>query len=421
LSHRTLTIHGDNHTSHAPTVAARACHIWFRSLRVNIPFTETPQSPLTPRSLLLHRLVTMASLEQQLQALMHQQQQQETNLQLLAQQNQHLQQQLAQHAQVLPPQPQAGAAAHEHSPGGRRHDRPRLPPPKKFDGRSTTLDAWETECLQQFEWYDMADDVERVKFAVAFTEGAAYDWWQHMQPVDRQALQTFTLLVAALRKRFQPVTTADSARAAITVITQGKSTVHAYTMAFRRLLTPLDDMGEADRLFHFLRGLKPSIAVTVRTHGVDTLDKAIAMAARVGSQGEFAAIANAGAAAASGSSPMDLDALNAVEGLEKETTAGSSSSSPPNASGSADGPGPATAQQFQELLAMMRNMRRGPPSSSSKPRLARDSEGRVKYGSLSREEMDSRFARNACFHCNKTGHRAAQCKTAQKEGDQQKK
>ena len=263
----------------------------------------------------------------------------------------------------------------------------------------------------------MADDVERVKFAVAFTEGAAYDWWQHMQPSDRQAIQTYAQLVVALRKRFQPVTTADSARAAITVLTQGKSTVHAYTMAFRRLLTPLDDMSEADRLFHFLRGLKPSIAVTVRTHGVDTLDKAISMAARVGSQGEFAAIASGGVAAANSSAPMDLDALLAVEGLEQESDGSASSSA-----SSASSP---IAQQFQELLAFMKGMRsRGPPSSSSSSaskRLARDNDGRVKYGDLSREEMDSRFASNTCFHCNKPNHRAAQCRLAQKEGAQQKK
>ena len=355
----------------------------------------------------------MATVEQQLQALAHLQQQHEAHIQLLGQQNQLLQQQLAAQQQATPLQQQLVGAPHapHAAPGGRRAERPRLPPPKKFDGRAHALDAWVTECLQQFEWYDMADDAARVKFAIAFMEGAAYDWWQHMQPTERPLLSTFTLLVGALRQRFQPVTTADSARAAITVLTQGKSTVHAYTMAFRRLLTPLDDMSEADRLFHFLRGLKPSIATTVRTHGVATLDNAISMAARVGSQGEFAAIANGGVGAASGAAPMDLDALLAVEGLEQETDGSASSTST------------SVAHQFQELLAYMKSMRgrRQPSSSSSSSskRMARDSEGRVKYGNLSREEIDSRFASNACFHCNKPGHRAAQCRSAQKEGEQQ--
>ena len=110
---------------------------------------------------------------------------------------------------------------------------------------------------------------------------------------------------------------------------------------------------------------------------------------------------------------MDLDALQAVEGLEQETDGSASSSSTG-----------VTAQQFHELLAFMKTMRgRGPPKSSSPQRtaLGRDSEGRVKYGNLSREEMDSRFASNACFHCNKPGHRAAQCRAAQKEGGQQQK
>ena len=410
MSHRTLTIHEDTHAfahtdsrTHAP---------------VTFGFEATEQTVHSHTPLSSHVRFAMTSVEQQLQTLMQQQQHQDAQFQLLVQQNQMLQQQLqaAQQAHVHPaPLPVAVSAQ-----GGRRIDRPRLPAPKKFDGRSTTLDAWVTECTQQFEWYDMTDDVERVKFAVAFMEGAAYDWWQHMQPMDRQLLQTFPQLVASLRTRFQPVTTADSARAAITSISQGKSTVHTYTMAFRRLLTPLDDMSEADRLFHFLRGLKPSIAITIRTHGVDTLDKAISMAARVGSQGEFAAIANnsTGAAPANGATPMDLDALHAVEGLELETGGGpdshtSSSSSTP------------TAQQFQELLALMKGMRGRRPvsnsSASSSKRMSRDSEGRVKYGNLSREEMDSRFASNSCFHCNKPGHRAAQCRSAQKEGEPQQK
>jgi hypothetical protein len=121
-----------------------------------------------------------------------------------------------------------------------------------------------------------------------------------------------------------------------------------------------------------------------------------------------------------GAAPMDLDALLAVEGLEQESDGCASSPSSGTAASS-------VAQQFQEMLAFMKSMRgRGPPSSSSsssshRTALGCDSEGRVKYGNLSREEMDSRFASNACFHCNKPGHRAAQCRAAQKEGGQQQK
>ena len=78
---------------------------------------------------------------------------------------------------------------------------------------------------------------------------------------------------------------------------------HCDVAAFRRLLIPLSDMGEADRLHAFTRGLKPAIATQLRVHGVQTTDAAIEMAVRVGSMSEFAALASASAGAARHTEP----------------------------------------------------------------------------------------------------------------------
>jgi len=240
---------------------------------------------------------------------------------------------------------------------------------------------------------------------------------------DKAALTSFPLLIAALRKHFQPITTAETSRMLITSMKQEvKQSVHDYTMRFRRLLAPLTDMSEADRVFQYTRGLRPDLAKEIRKDGIHTLEGAIARAMRVSGHSDFAALAGgqvgpSHAGNHNGVAPMDL---TNVEGLEGDTTdhgygSESSSSSAPSVA--------QLATQMTELIAAMKNMRRSPPSSSSSSssssaakRLPRDREGRVKHATLSQEELDAHFAAGTCFGCGKTGHQERKCpKAAKKE------
>ena len=62
-----------------------------------------------------------------------------------------------------------------------------------------------------------------------------------------------------------------------------------YISVFRRLLVPVPDMSEADKVKRFVQGLRGSVQQHLIVQGVDTLDKAFVMAARVGTLGLFAA------------------------------------------------------------------------------------------------------------------------------------
>jgi Retrotransposon gag protein/Zinc knuckle len=310
------------------------------------------------------------------------------------------QMQRAQQQQAVVP----GGAPSAYAP---RVERPRLPAPATYEGQASALDEWGAEMEQQYDWYGTHDEKERLRTATAFLRGAARDWWTHLASADRAAIDTWSALLAALRRRFQPVTTAAMARARLDTLAQGRQSVHEYVAAFRRLLIPLSDMGEADRLHAFTRGLKPTIATQLRVHGVQTTDAAIEMAVRVGSMSEFAALASApaGAAASHGGAPMDLDELG-IEGLEKETSGHS-------ATGGADAP--VTRAEFQQLLAAMQENRRGRsrPAASNEGRSAgpipRDEEGRLRYGDLTRAQMDAHFTAGTCFNCGKPGHIARKC------------
>src|SRR6185295_10100537 len=115
-----------------------------------------------------------------------------------------------------------------------------------------TLDDWLARMRQQFEWYGIGsgDDAARIRFAAGYLSGAALDWWEHSQSKPT----TWADTEQALRTRFQPVTSADSARAKMHALVQGRSPVQDYVSAFRRLLVAVPTMGDDDRLFLFLRG-----------------------------------------------------------------------------------------------------------------------------------------------------------------------
>src|SRR6202044_2928915 len=101
-----------------------------------------------------------------------------------------------------------------------RIERPRLPAPATYEGQASALDEWGVEMEQQYDWYGTHDEKERLRTATAFLRGAARDWWTHFPPADRAAIGTWSALLAALRRRFQPVTTAAMARARLDTLAQ---------------------------------------------------------------------------------------------------------------------------------------------------------------------------------------------------------
>ena len=116
--------------------------------------------------------------------------QMQQQMQAQAQQMAQLQQLMQQQQQQLALQPPAAAAA------APRVDRPRLPAPAAYDGKAASLDKWIADLRQQFEWYGITLDADRMRFATGFIEGSARDWWTALASAARPT--AFEDLVAAI-------------------------------------------------------------------------------------------------------------------------------------------------------------------------------------------------------------------------------
>src|SRR3569833_642350 len=180
---------------------------------------------------------------------------------------------------------------------GKLHDNARY-------GGAGALDAWLASMRQYADFYGIVDDTQRVAYAASHFKDVALQWWQALSPASRPA--TWDALVQQLRTRFQPVTSAELARERLFSISQGKSSVQAYTATFQSLLTHVPTMGMDDRVFVYVRGLNERTHAHVNEIAHTTLESAIERAMRFGSRLHPS---NPSSAAAPAAAPMDLDAL----------------------------------------------------------------------------------------------------------------
>lgn len=340
----------------------------------------------------------------------------EEALRQLSAQQQRQQQQMESLMQFLTTQQKLQQAASSSPPPASRSQvaAPRLPSPPAYEGNASALDSWLADLQQQFAWYNITTDEEKLRMGVAFLRGAARDWWIHL-PAEERAQQWATF-EQALRGRFQPVTAAATAREKLLTLSQGKTSVNDYIAAFRRLLVAASSMSEDDRVFQFLRGLRPAIASQLRMQGVTRLEEAIEKAARIGSAFESFAPAGASSASSAGSAsaataaapryaPMELDN---IEGLEGETST--------EGGGTGSDDTPVTQSQLRELLNAMREERRhtvarpntGRGGSRSGPSSHR-MRGVPVVPHLSPVQVQEYMQAGKCFGCGSTEHQSRGC------------
>jgi hypothetical protein len=329
----------------------------------------------------------------------------------LVQQNSLLQQQ----ASAAPAAAAAAAAAHSAAVNASR--RTKIPPASNYAGSAHTLDNWLREMQQQFEWYGYNSDAERVAMAAAQLRGAALDWWSTLATADKQTLiASFPAFEQALRTRFQPVNSAQTARLALDSLMQGaKQSVHDYTTMFRRLLTAVPTMSEEDRVHRYVQGLRPSVRSLLLLQGAITLDDAISKAARIGSLGLYASAASSsGHSTSSGSTPMDLSVMQdlfALTGVAFDGPANASGADDDSSGDAADSSAPVTHAELRQLLSAMQHQRKGDGNRRAgrggRPR------GPPRVAGLSEEQVRERLEAGACFACGKPGHRKADCPTNQ--------
>jgi hypothetical protein len=188
---------------------------------------------------------------------------------------------------------------------------PRAQDLREYEGAAgAKLDEWLQELALATDLYEL-NAREEVKFATSRLRGPALDWWtQTLSATERATVQDAKALAAGLRGRFQPITTARTAREQLDRLQQGSRGINEYIADFQRLSTQigLSSLGEENALYAFERGLRREIAVELRKQGVTALRDAIALAARVGGllqPGTGAGPAPAGRPAAA--NQMDVD------------------------------------------------------------------------------------------------------------------
>jgi hypothetical protein len=199
--------------------------------------------------------------------------------------------------------PAPAAAAHQQQSRFARKE-PRAQDLREYDGASgAKLDAWLDELGAAIDLFQL-NGREAVDFGASRLRGAARQWWNTLSVDGKAGVSSAATLAAALRARFQPITTERTAREQLRGLRQGSRHVNEYIADFQRLHALLPDMSSADALFAFESGLSAALAEKLRVQGVPTLNEAIAMAARVGGLTFTSSQQNSRAAAAN---QMDVD------------------------------------------------------------------------------------------------------------------
>lgn len=311
-------------------------------------------------------------------------------------------------------QQQAAAAA-----AAARIRLPKLPPPTKFRGESGfRVDAWIRELQRQFDYYDteFPSDKERVKFAAAFMEDLAAQWWLDAAPTLREQHREaipWSAFVEALHARFRPLESALVARQQLEQLQQGSQSVDQYAHRFQAILTSIKDMSEADKVYRFVVNLRNALKQKVLQEGHKTLREAIQSAASHEAAYRFSRPHPAQSyqrfvphtrSDASGSVPMDINNVESeCKEEDDESFVGEGGSTPsaisiPESALSALA-AKLTAHVDQRINAIVQQ-RRGPPP----PRRSNDL-----VPGLTPEELERCLRNRLCLRCKQPGHMKSEC------------
>jgi hypothetical protein len=161
--------------------------------------------------------------------------------------------------------------------------RPRPPHPQPFRGVvGSAVDTWIRSIEIQLEYYkgipgSFANERDQIAFAASCFTEAALMWWTSNQL--HSQISTWQQFKQVVLQRFQPIEAGLQARQRLYTLKQGTNqSVTSYVEQFQRLLTPITDMGEADKINYFTHGLKPQIYAKVVERKPQDLQTAMSLA-----------------------------------------------------------------------------------------------------------------------------------------------
>ncbi|XP_070040143.1 uncharacterized protein [Nicotiana tomentosiformis] len=133
---------------------------------------------------------------------------------------------------------------------------------------------------QYFDAVGQLEESKKVATAAMYLQGDAKLWWRGKYEVIRageDTLQTWAELKAAIRLQFFPENMEYNARRKLRELRHTRL-VRDYVREFSTLMLNIQDMGDKDKLFAFIEGLKPYARMELQRQWVDTLPKAIQVA-----------------------------------------------------------------------------------------------------------------------------------------------
>lgn len=166
---------------------------------------------------------------------------------------------------------------------------PKIPKPPEFDGRKPTPLNW----TYTMETYLTAEGGVQylttsaaIFTAAGYLRGAALNWWRnHEQAVATGRVTQFRdwqEFKSALINQFTPLAPDESARDKLDTLKQTAS-VYRYAQDYTACMLELPNMDEADRIHHFVNGLKPKVKIHVKLQNPKSLNEAIEAAMRTDS------------------------------------------------------------------------------------------------------------------------------------------
>jgi hypothetical protein len=295
--------------------------------------------------------------------------------------------------------------------------KPKIPPPSTFSGNTgAAVDEWVLEMDRQFGFYPdyFVSDAAKITHALMFVAVQVTAWFRTCAEENRLAgtpIVSWLGFVAAMRERYQPISSSMSARANLDKITQTGS-VKGYSAVFYQNMSYIKDMSPADQVHQFTRGLKPAVkleVIKVKANNLtDAVNAAITAEAYLPSgSGSSSSSSSSGytfrphrGGNALAATPMDVNSVGHVTALEE-------------AAGRPDAKVESTNQG--DLWAMMRDLQSQIQSQQSLNALFGSQDRRSNSGSstkvpgISKADYERCRRENVCLRCKEPGHVANTC------------
>ncbi|XP_070036452.1 uncharacterized protein [Nicotiana tomentosiformis] len=155
----------------------------------------------------------------------------------------------------------------------------KIPEPKPYSGAQNAKEVENVifDIEQYFDVVGGLEEAKKVAIAIMYLQDNAKLWWRvkyEAIKAGEDALETWAELKVAICLQFFPENVEYNARRNLRELCQNKS-VRDYVREFSTLMLNIRDIGDKDKLFTFLEGLKPYARMEFQRQRVDTLPKAI--------------------------------------------------------------------------------------------------------------------------------------------------